>query len=391
MYNTIWFIVFGIITVVVICLYVLCRCLKQIKKRDIYLKTLIEDLPVGLYFKDLRGNILLANKTFANMTGFSKEDIIGKNIFNIFTADHIDEIVRDDALVYSTKKSLSVDSVIPFVNSKHYYRILKTPMLDDNKDVIGYSVFLVNIDREIENESSKQSFVATLTHDLKTPTNAQLSTLNMLLQGMFGKLNDEQSQMLTLTKDSCQYMSDLIATILDAYSCDYGNIELKVEEFDIIELIYEICKTVKVMAAANNHSIEFRSRYSECFISADKLQIKRVIMNFLSNALTYSYSNCPIHIVLEKQNEDINLYVENKSEQIPENELKTIFDKFKKTKFSHFNKTSTGLGLYLAKQVIKMHNGEIYAKSFENGTCIFGFKIPVSKDIKAEHSSEVAN
>lgn len=388
MFNTSWFIVFSIIAGVAIYLYCQNRYLKGFKKQDIYMETLIKNLPVGLYFRNLKGNILLANNEFSKITGVAKEKLDGGNIFDIFSKEYIETIIREDSLISKTKESISTQREIRFLNKKHSYRILKTPMFDESKNVIGFAVFLLNIDKECETESSRESFVATLTHDLKTPTNAQLSTLNMLLNGLFGKLNEEQRHMITLTKDSCQYMADLIATILDTYNYDSGQIELKFEEFDIISLICELCSNSNIMSE-NGQKIEFKKTCDKCIVYADRLQIKRVIVNLLSNALTYGYPQTPVKVVFENHEDSINLFIENKSKQIPESELKTIFDKFKKTKFSHFNKTGTGLGLYLARQVIKKHKGEIYARSFENGTCIFGFKLPVSKCIKSEQSSNI--
>ena len=72
----------------------------------------------------------------------------------------------------------------------------------------------INIKQEKEQDKIKQSFLANLVHDLKTPTNAQLSTLKMLNNETFGSLNSEQREMITLTHESCKYMSDLIGTIM---------------------------------------------------------------------------------------------------------------------------------------------------------------------------------
>nr|QGT49622.1 hypothetical protein Melaina855_0090 [uncultured Candidatus Melainabacteria bacterium] len=230
---------------------------------------------------------------------------------------------------------------------------------------------------EKETEKYKQSFLATIVHDLKTPTNAQINTLNLLKNGTFGQLTTEQYHMVELTHDSCRYMSDLISIIMETYNCDYGNIHLQKTDFDISKLITELCESVKTLAIYNHQQIKFTMNES-CSIYADKLQIKRVLQNLLSNAITYGFKHSTIEINLQTNKNSIEIFVKNISKQIPQNELETIFDKFKKTKFASFNKTGTGLGLYLSKQIINLHNGKIYARSFADGTCIFGFKIPTS-------------
>ena len=242
----------------------------------------------------------------------------------------------------------------------------------------------INLSNKIKNEQEaekqKQSFLATLVHDLKTPTNAQINTLKLLKSGTFGQLTTEQYHMIELTHDSCRYMSDVISTSMETYNCDYGNVHLQKSEFDISELIIELCESVKTLAMYNHQQIKFTMNQS-CTIYADKLQIKRVLQNLLSNAITYGFKNTTIEIILKTNKNSIEISVKNISKQIPQNELATIFDKFKKTNFSNFNKAGTGLGLYLSKQIVNLHNGKIYAESLDDGTCIFGFRIPAATKI----------
>ena len=203
-----------------------------------------------------------------------------------------------------------------------------------------------------------------------------MNTLNMLLNGAFGKLNDEQTEMIQLSKCSCKYVSDLIATILDTYRYNKGNVKLNPETFDTYYLATKLKIGLGCMAKERNQTIEFSTPKNICEIYADRLQIKRVIFNLLSNAITYGYKNSTILINIKDEKNDIEFTITNQSEQIPEKELSTMFKRFKETKLSYFNKTSTGLGLYLSKKIIDMHNGEIFAKSYQDGKCIFGFKLP---------------
>lgn len=237
-------------------------------------------------------------------------------------------------------------------------------------------LLLKNINYKKELEKSKESFVATLVHDLKTPTNAQLNALKQLRNGTFGKLSTQQNEMIILTQNSCKYMSELIGTIIETYNYNEGEIHLNKTNFDLITLIDELCYEMHELAKEHNQKLNFVSNNHDFIINADRLQLKRVLLNLISNAITYGFSDTEININIYYYKNYIEITVKNISKQIPENELKTIFDKFKKTTFSHFNKTATGLGLYLSKHVIELHHGKIFAQSFENGTCIFGFMIP---------------
>ena len=148
----------------------------------------------------------------------------------------------------------------------------------------------------------------------------------------------------------------------------------------ILKLIEDISEELKSLYIHNNQEIVFRKEYPKCIIHADKLQIKRVLSNLLANAITYGFDNTIITITLKCRKNHIEIIVKNISKQIPKKELNTIFDRYTKTQYAKYNKTSNGLGLYLSKKIVELHNGKIYAKSFVDGTCIFGFNIPTNSD-----------
>ena len=336
----------------------------------------MKNLPVGLYMKDLKGNIIISNEQIVKMTDNEGNYENFKHVTEIFSNDHIHTMEEGDNAITATGKPLTFEKVyLPKNGVPHHYRMIKSPIFDDKNKITGYIVVFKNIDKEIFYEKRKDSFIATLTHDLKTPTNAQLKMLNLILNGKFGPLTEDQHEMLNLTKCSCKYLSDLIATIIDTYKYDCGNLKLKPETFDIIYLIDRLIKGIKNLADERSQRIAFNSNMESCFVHADRLQIKRVILNLLSNAINYGFERTTVIINFTCHNGKIDFSVTNESFPIPENQLKNIFNKFCSTDNSQYNKASTSLGLYLSKQIIEMHQGKIYAQSTPNGICTFGFKI----------------
>ena len=131
------------------------------------------------------------------------------------------------------------------------------------------------IKKEQELFIKRQSLLATLVHDLKTPTNAQINTLNMLKNEHFGKLNTQQAEMISLTQESCKYMSNLIGTIMDSCSYDTENINLTKELFDIYNLVCEICDQVKTLAQNNKIHIEIKN-LSQIFSFVQSMPINSI-------------------------------------------------------------------------------------------------------------------
>lgn len=220
----------------------------------------------------------------------------------------------------------------------------------------------------------EKSLLAGVTHDLKTPTSAQINMLNLLLKGQFGKLNPEQYEMIKLTCGSSKYVSNLVNTILTGYETETNSLKLNITKFDITQLIEKICTQNKFLLANKEQTIIFNC-HNSINVFADKLQIERVIYNLLSNAINYGNKKSTIIINLKKEYYGIKFSITNKSKHISTKELKNIFKKFSKTENSLLNNDSHGLGLYVAKNIIDLHHGMVYAKSLPDGTCIFGFRL----------------
>lgn len=237
---------------------------------------------------------------------------------------------------------------------------------------------LIKIKKYKEKNEYEKSFVAEITHDLKSPTRAQANMLDLLLKGYFGELNPKQYEMLKLLSNSSNYMSNLIGTLITDYKYESTKLRLKKTKFDILKLTQIVVQNNKYLANDKKQTIIINCN-KKCILYADKLQIERVIFNLLSNAITYGFKNSNIIIDIKNNDTTCNFSITNKSFPINKKDLKNIFKKFSKTRNSKYNKDSTGLGLYTAKKIIDLHSGSIYAQCTNDGLFIFGFKINTYK------------
>ena len=199
------------------------------------MQVILDNSPLFICLKDLDGKILLANKAYCELVNMKLNDIIGKKSYELYK--EADILEKEDLDVIKSKTTLSIDKYVDSVTGKFtWYRTIKVPIFDKFDNVVRLAVIFRNIDNEKELELRKETFVATLTHDLKTPTIAQIKILDLLLQDTFGPLNDEQKEMIEQIKNSCKYMYDLIFTILDTYMIDNGQIKVKFEKFDVVDV-----------------------------------------------------------------------------------------------------------------------------------------------------------
>lgn len=336
--------------------------------------SIINNSPFIIFLKDINGKILLANNHLATFLNIKMDKIIGKNIYKIYESSQID--IEEDRKIISTGNSTTSERQLEMNHKMHWFKITKIPIKDMKGKVIEVIVILVNTDIEKELEGSKTSYIENLTHDLKTPTYAQIRAADLLLSGLFGELSEEQKEIITQIKSSCNYMNDLIFTILDSYHYENGQTKINPEKFDIVKLVRETSNEIYNLLSVKGQQIRIYPDQKEIYVVADKFQIKRVIVNFLGNAITYGFKNSIININIKNGKTSIKLNIRNKSEYIPEDTLKEIFKKYKHNKNAKYQKAATGLGLYLSKQIIDAHNGNIYAKSDIKQNCDFGFELP---------------
>ena len=234
------------------------------------------------------------------------------------------------------------------------------------------------IKQEKEIQLFKEEFTATLTHDMKVPVIAELNSINYLLEGRFGILNEKQTEVLNLMKSSNQELKELIENIIETYRLEQKNIELNLTDNNINEFINSLVMEMKPIVSENNHQIVIEKKIPETQnLIFDTFQVKRVIKNLLQNAITFSPKNSKIIIRLEKLQNKIKITISNKGSSISKEDLELIFQKYY-TCHSKFKRVSTGLGLYLSKQIIDAHKGTIEADCSKSDETSFSVTIPLN-------------
>lgn len=248
-------------------------------------------------------------------------------------------------------------------------------------------------------EYLRDNFVATLTHDLKVPMLAENQTVTYMLKESYGKLTDEQREVLELIKSTNNSSLEMIGTLLEVYRYDSGNVRLFESEFDIIELLNDSIIQIKSLADDKNISINVESSQNKIIVKADKREIKRVMHNLISNAINNGiqrgFINCKVELIEERRQyspkSDIDYYttltrpveltntillsIEDNGIGLAREDMPLLFQRFSLSKGR--KPAGAGLGLYYAYQVIIQHNGNIWAESSDKGGSIFMFTLPV--------------
>jgi CheY-like chemotaxis protein len=249
-----------------------------------------------------------------------------------------------------------------------------TPTKDESGG--GYVMVLRDITARKQIEAQKETFVATLTHDLKTPVRAQIRALEMMIAGKFGELQSEQAQILNETLNSNKYMFGMLDNLLSTYRYEDGNVVINRQNVDINDLIKSCYAELRHLAEDKNQHTDLNFE-EECLnIHVDPVEIKRVILNLISNALNYTDEKGEICISTTKEGENCIICFRDNGRGISKDEISSLFNKF--TSYSkRFRQVGTGLGLYLSKKIVEKHGGTISVDSEEGKGSCFTVSLPV--------------
>jgi two-component system, NarL family, sensor kinase len=226
----------------------------------------------------------------------------------------------------------------------------------------------------------QEDFASTLTHDLKTPLLGAIETLKAFQEEKFGTVTDQQQKVLATIGRSHQNSLQLVETLLDVYRNDRSGLSLSIVPLDLADLVEESIASLDSLAT--RYQVYFCLDYTiSAFaqnlpIVGDPLQLQRVLINLLSNAIYHSRRNSRIQVELEAGTSFHTVKIIDNGAGITTTELPRLFERFYQ---SHSDRQArgTGLGLYLARQIIEAHGGTIQAENRESPRgAIFSFRLP---------------
>jgi|GEM_PF-3493189 len=222
-------------------------------------------------------------------------------------------------------------------------------------------------------ELQRDDFVATLTHDLRVPLMASVQTTEYLLKGSYDELTEKQKYIVEHLRNNSQSLLNMVNTILDSYKYEAGKHTLVKKSINLNKLIDECMSEINLLAQEKSHKLSFNA--PEIEITADRQELKRVIINILGNAIIYTPPQGNIVIFAEKVDNNTIVSISDNGLGISETSLEKIFERYSKSA-KNLRKIGTGLGLYLSKCIVEAHGGKIWVESQENKGSTFYFSIP---------------
>ncbi|NFG26206.1 HAMP domain-containing protein [Clostridium botulinum] len=238
-----------------------------------------------------------------------------------------------------------------------------------------------DIEKERKLENMRKEFVDNVSHELKTPIGIIEGYAEGLKDGIVSG-DDALAYLETIISES-QKMNTLVKNMLELSKLESGTIKPKLESFNINRLISKILKNNHLKFEENHLKVNFNSSNPYSYVYADTFQMDQVITNIITNAIKYTPPHNLIDVSVNEENDKFKISIKNMGINIPESEINKLFDKFYRVdKSRQRTKDSTGLGLSIVKNILKLHNSEFNLKNIDNGVEFYFYlnKIVVNDD-----------
>jgi PAS domain S-box-containing protein len=344
------------------------------KKR---LETLINNMHDPIIGLDNKNIVLFANDEALKIVGMKLEDVIGKSASDLaLSNDLIRSLILKEDVDAPKKQPLKI-----YANGKESYfekeilNITIIPTGEEKEINIGDVIILRNITLFKELDFAKTNFIATVSHELKTPIASIKLSLQLLGNSKTGDMNDDQKQLVESIKDDSQRLLKITGELLNLSQLETGNIQLNIEKSNPHEIVNYAVEAVKVQADQKQIKLVVDADENLQDVKADSEKTGWVLINYLSNAIRYSSEKSTIIIQLKKEKNQIVFQVIDTGKGIDTRYKDKVFDKYFQVPGSQ--KSGTGLGLAISKEFIEAQNGNIGVESNLGLGSTFWFSLKV--------------
>jgi signal transduction histidine kinase len=231
----------------------------------------------------------------------------------------------------------------------------------------------------------KEEFLALTTHDLRSPLTVISGVISFFTSGRLGKLSPEQQNMVAMMERNAQSLIELVNDLLDASKLESGSLRLDIASIDLRALIDESRETMEPLAREKGITLEDHIAPGLPLVEADRPKLRRVIVNLLSNAVKFTGKGGTVQLKAEPLDGRVRISISDTGVGIAPEDVERLFDKYEQARSrATRGEKGTGLGLYITKQLVELHGGEIKVTSELGRGSTFSFTLPVARGAVGE-------
>ena len=321
------------------------------KKR---IETIINSMHDGIIGLDEKSNIIFANEVACTLVGITEANLIGR---------YAPDAAVENDLLRNLLQTSQIKIKIFADNRESYYS--KEILSVINKDkAIGKVIILKNITEYQQLDEAKTNFIATISHELKTPISSIKMSLKLLEDQRIGDINAEQKQLIGNIEDDTRRLLQITGELLDMAQVETGKLNLNFGSTHPQNIVDYAVKAIKFTADQKQVGIDVHYDEKLPEVHADLDKTTWVLINLLSNAVKYSHQKSVVNLNVKKlKGDDIEFSVQDHGQGIESKYLPRIFERYFKVPGATVEQSGTGLGLAIAKDFIEAQSGKIGVQS----------------------------
>lgn len=228
----------------------------------------------------------------------------------------------------------------------------------------------------------KEEFLALTTHDLRSPLTVISGVISFFTSGRLGELTPEQKNMVAMMERNAQSLIELVNDLLDASKLESGTMRLEIASIDLRGLIDELRETMEPLVREKGLKMEDALPADLPLVEADRPKLRRILVNLVSNAIKFTSKGGQVAVRAVREDGAVRISVSDTGVGIAPEDVKLLFDKYEQARSrATRGEKGTGLGLYITKQLVELHGGEIKVESELGKGSTFSFTLPVARAV----------
>jgi len=330
------------------------------KKR---IETLINNMHDPVIGLDENLKVIFANEEALKIIGSTASEIIGHFTQELALKNDLVRNLITDLMIENPILGQKQAPVKIFAENKESYfeketlHISIVPTGETNSILVGHVIFLRNVTSYKELDFAKTNFIATVSHELKTPISSIKLSLQLLENAEIGHLNDEQKNLVESIKDDATRLLKITGELLNMTQVESGNIQLSILPADPKEILLYAINATQTQADQKQIKFNIECPDSISKVQADNEKTAWVLTNLISNAIRYSYDNSTIYLSIIETKNNVQISVRDRGQGIAPQYKDKVFDRYFRVPGT--KKEGTGLGLSISKEFIEAQGGQI--------------------------------
>jgi two-component system CheB/CheR fusion protein len=349
---------------------------KIIKEREQWFHNLANNAPINIWVAGTDKQFTFFNDTWYAFTGRNPEEELGNGWMNGINKDDIEHCTKTYDEAFDKKQSFRMEYRLKRHDGVFRWILHQgKPTYNTTGEFSGYIGTSTDIDDQKMMDAKKDDFLGFASHELRTP----LTTAKIYIEILESLLKKEGSEKAILcaknTGASIEKINKLVKELLDVTKLQHDRMSLNVTGFNLETLLNETINSMH--ASFPEYNIALTGKAGN-LIHADYDRLQQVLTNLLSNAIKYSPDSKKIEVQVSDKNDELLVAVIDHGVGINQNHLMNIFEKFYREEVGSFTFPGLGVGLFISAEIIKWHNGRIWAESTLGNGSKFYFTIPVN-------------